>query len=125
MSEAVERRLVDLLDHPTRSPFGNPIPGLSGLAEPDESEAADPELPLPGAPLRDVAADEPRPVRILRIAETLQPDESVMWQLHRIGAVPGSEVTVELVGEAFRVATDSGAVELPAVQAGHVVVTSA
>jgi DtxR family Mn-dependent transcriptional regulator len=28
MSETVERRLLALLDHPTLSPYGNPIPGL-------------------------------------------------------------------------------------------------
>src|SRR3954471_38015 len=33
MSETVERRLVQLLDHPTASPYGNPIPGLSELGE--------------------------------------------------------------------------------------------
>ncbi len=33
MSETVERRLVELLDHPTESPYGNPIPGLSELGE--------------------------------------------------------------------------------------------
>ena len=33
MSETVERRLVDLLDHPTESPYGNPIPGLDELGE--------------------------------------------------------------------------------------------
>ena len=31
MSETVERRLVELLDHPTESPYGNPIPGLAEL----------------------------------------------------------------------------------------------
>ena len=31
MSEDVERRLVQVLDNPTVSPFGNPIPGLSEL----------------------------------------------------------------------------------------------
>ena len=31
MSEDVERRLVKVLDHPTTSPFGNPIPGLFDL----------------------------------------------------------------------------------------------
>src|SRR2546429_1571011 len=34
MSEAVERRLVALLDHPTSCPHGNPIPGLDELGEP-------------------------------------------------------------------------------------------
>ena len=33
MSEAVERRLLELLDHPTESPYGNPIPGLDELGE--------------------------------------------------------------------------------------------
>ncbi|MDX6319315.1 MAG: DtxR family transcriptional regulator, Mn-dependent transcriptional regulator, partial [Nocardioidaceae bacterium] len=28
MSETVERRLLEILDHPTVSPYGNPIPGL-------------------------------------------------------------------------------------------------
>ena len=31
MSEDVERRLVQVLNNPTTSPFGNPIPGLSEL----------------------------------------------------------------------------------------------
>ena len=33
ISETVERRLVELLDHPTESPYGNPIPGLDELGE--------------------------------------------------------------------------------------------
>src|SRR6478752_1078330 len=31
MSERVERRIYELLDHPTESPYGNPIPGLAAL----------------------------------------------------------------------------------------------
>ena len=31
MSDAVERRILDLLDHPSVSPYGNPIPGLAEL----------------------------------------------------------------------------------------------
>src|SRR5918996_1385505 len=34
MSEAVERKLVALLDNPTVSPYGNPIPGLDELERP-------------------------------------------------------------------------------------------
>ena len=33
MSESVERRLIELLEHPTESPYGNPIPGLDELGE--------------------------------------------------------------------------------------------
>ena len=38
MSEAVERKLVALLDNPTISPYGNPIPGLDELRRPPEEE---------------------------------------------------------------------------------------
>ena len=31
MSEQVERRLLEMLEHPTESPYGNPIPGLDEL----------------------------------------------------------------------------------------------
>src|SRR5690606_31449325 len=33
ISESVERRLLQLLDHPTESPYGNPIPGLDELGD--------------------------------------------------------------------------------------------
>src|SRR5580698_10017582 len=33
MSETVERRLLEILGHPTESPYGNPIPGLAELGE--------------------------------------------------------------------------------------------
>ncbi|HSR23004.1 MAG TPA: metal-dependent transcriptional regulator, partial [Candidatus Eisenbacteria bacterium] len=35
MSETVERRLLEVLGHPTVSPYGNPIPGLAELGDPD------------------------------------------------------------------------------------------
>jgi DtxR family Mn-dependent transcriptional regulator len=35
MSETVERRLLELLNHPTESPYGNPIPLLHELGEPE------------------------------------------------------------------------------------------
>ena len=31
MSERVERRIYEMLNHPTESPYGNPIPGLAAL----------------------------------------------------------------------------------------------
>ncbi len=33
MSEQVERKILDLLGHPTESPYGNPIPGLDELGD--------------------------------------------------------------------------------------------
>ena len=39
MSETVERRLLELLDHPTESPYGNPIPGLGLFSTMAEGQA--------------------------------------------------------------------------------------
>ena len=33
MSEQVELRVLEMLDHPTESPYGNPIPGLAELGD--------------------------------------------------------------------------------------------
>src|SRR5262249_42027225 len=40
MSEAVEQRVYELLDRPTRSPYGNPIPGLDEFDGSAFAEAA-------------------------------------------------------------------------------------
>src|SRR4051795_4493529 len=54
MSEAVERRLLEVLDHPTHSPYGNPIPGLEELGDADPHEGfLDGLVPLPSAALPD------------------------------------------------------------------------
>ncbi|MEB0133664.1 iron dependent repressor, metal binding and dimerization domain protein, partial [Pseudomonas sp. CCI2.4] len=33
MSESVERRIIEMLEHPTHSPYGNPIPGLDEFGD--------------------------------------------------------------------------------------------
>jgi DtxR family transcriptional regulator, Mn-dependent transcriptional regulator len=91
MSETVERRLLELLDHPTESPYGNPIPGLHELGE-----AADGEHFMADAePLDQVLKERPESrVLVRRISEELQKDESVMAALRRVGALPDKVVTV-------------------------------
>ncbi len=70
MSEQVERRLVDLLEHPTESPYGNPIPGLDELGESTpEIDYLDGVKTLPQA-VR--GATEPRRLVVRRIAEEIQ-----------------------------------------------------
>jgi DtxR family Mn-dependent transcriptional regulator len=90
MSEAVERRLVEVLDHPTTSPYGNPIPGLAelGLHRSDT-----PIGPL--VRLSDVAAPGlPVAVVVRRIAEHVQTDVGLMSRLQQAGVVPDARVTV-------------------------------
>jgi DtxR family Mn-dependent transcriptional regulator len=86
ISEPVERRLVELLDHPTESPYGNPIPGLDELGESSESEEfLDGVITLSEAVK---GADEPVRVVVRRISEPLQTDPTVMAVLRRVGALP-------------------------------------
>jgi DtxR family transcriptional regulator, Mn-dependent transcriptional regulator len=96
MSETVERRLVELLDHPTESPYGNPIPGLRELGEHGDGE----DFMSDVEPLDRVAdgADEIR-VLVRRISEEMQKDEPTMAALRRVGAVPDHVVTVVRGGE--------------------------
>ena len=119
MSEAVERRLVDILGHPTVSPFGNPIPGLAALSDDSESPTT---RHLPGPTLAVAAQAEPRTVEIVLIAEILQADEAVMGQLRDIGAVPGQQVEVARVDDRVELTGPAGSVELTLVQAGRIVV---
>ena len=79
MSETVERRLLELLDHPTESPYGNPIPGLDELGR-----AAGEEFMEGVESLADVAGPEPARVLVRRISEEIQKDEALM-----VHAAPG------------------------------------
>jgi DtxR family Mn-dependent transcriptional regulator len=88
MSEAVERRILTLLDHPTTSPFGNPIPGLDEFGE--ESASAVDGL----VTLLDVAAADPLRVVVRRLGEPLQNESVTMAALRRAGVLPGEAVKV-------------------------------
>src|SRR5690242_4559705 len=71
ISESVERRLLDLLDNPTESPYGNPIPGLAELGQDVHGE----EFMAGVAPLSEVAGADTKRVRVRRISEEMQKDE--------------------------------------------------
>jgi DtxR family Mn-dependent transcriptional regulator len=90
MSEAVERKLVVLLGHPTTSPYGNPIPGLDelGVGEPTAALELEPEQ------LDAVARRGGGRVEVRRIAEHVQLDPALMAQLKAIGVMPGKMVQV-------------------------------
>jgi DtxR family Mn-dependent transcriptional regulator len=91
MSEQVERRLIEILEHPSESPYGNPIPGLDELGD------ASADVFLDGVrPLNESATAEPSRRIIRRIAEELQKDPQVLSVLRRVGAMPGNDVLVSL-----------------------------
>jgi DtxR family Mn-dependent transcriptional regulator len=95
MSEAVERRVLVLLDNPTVSPYGNPIPGLEEL---DASLRA-PRFKEGGLlSLRELVdtlpSGEHAVVVVRRIGEPVQTDAEVMHRLRRVGLRPGSAIQV-------------------------------
>ena len=118
MSETVERRLLELLDHPTESPYGNPIPGLDELGE-----QAPAELFMEGVEsLATVAGPEESRVNITRISEEMQKDESLMSALRRVGALPDKTITVVSTAEGVLVGSGGETAEIVPEAADHIFV---
>lgn len=121
MSETVERRLVELLDHPTESPYGNPIPGLDELGEDSQGE-----LFMDGVEsLWEVVGADQLRVRVRRISEEMQKDESLMAALRRVSATPGSVVTAASVEDGVLIGSGGETAELVPEAAEHIFVTRA
>jgi DtxR family Mn-dependent transcriptional regulator len=121
ISESVERRLLELLDHPTESPYGNPIPGLVELGQ----DAGGEEFMDGVSALGQVAGPERRSVRVRRISEEMQKDEELMGVLRRIGAQPGEVVAVVATDEGVMLGSGGESAEIGAEAADHIFVTVA
>ncbi len=101
MSEDVERRLVNILDEPFRSPFGNPIPAL------DELGVTPPSLEA-GVRVIDLPDNEETKGTIEQINEILQVDASQFRELYEAGIVVGAAVTVVNDNGTVTITTDNG-----------------
>ena len=84
ISENIEQRILSLLNNPTHSPFGNPIPGVS--TESDLSSSGE------FLTLENVSSGK---VFLHSIAEPLQQDEIAMQNFLAIGIAPGKTFNVE------------------------------
>ncbi len=118
MSEAVERRVLAMLRHPTESPYGNPIPGLEELN--DDLHADDFMEGL--VSLREVARTTPGTAVVRRIGEPVQTDEPLMSRLRRTGVRPGAVVTVVVSAGGVLVGSGGETTELEPDVAAHVFV---
>jgi DtxR family Mn-dependent transcriptional regulator len=118
MSDTVERRVLDILGHPTVSPYGNPIPGLAELG--DEGEA-----PREGMVALTDVPETIDSVVIRRIGEPLQSDISLLTRLGRAGFRPEAAVSVCRADGRIRIGTGRDAVELDDAIAAHIFVTAA
>jgi DtxR family Mn-dependent transcriptional regulator len=118
MSEAVERRLVDLLGHPTESPYGNPIPGLDELGEAGRVDKFLDGLET----LEKVATEDGVSVVVRRIGEPAQTDLAVMHSMRRAGVRPGESVVARSSHGGVLVGRGGETVELDPEIASHVFV---
>jgi DtxR family transcriptional regulator, Mn-dependent transcriptional regulator len=91
MSEDVERRLVQVLNNPTVSPFGNPIPGLAELGVDSSAAAGEANL----VRLTELPSGQPVPVVVRQLTEHVQGDVDLITRLKDAGVVPNARVTVE------------------------------
>ncbi len=125
MSDAVERRMLDILGHPTQSPYGNPIPGLTELGEdPGKEEPCGPRdgyrtdmIPLAEVP------QETRSVIPRRIGEPIQSDTALLGRLCRAGFRLNAAVPVSRVSGKVRIGTGRQAAELEHAAAALVFLT--
>ncbi|MDT0167063.1 metal-dependent transcriptional regulator [Actinotalea sp. AC32] len=122
MSDRVERRLVELLNHPQHSPYGNPIPGLGELGEHMASEGfLDGVVSLVEHARRSPGRGE---VVVQRLGEPLQTDVELLERLAQAGVLPGATVRVETGAGMVTVGADGAelVLDLPDDIARHVFV---
>lgn len=121
MSEQVERKLLAMLNHPTESPYGNPIPGLDELGD-DAAGAFGNGVSKIGTRLKE--ADGPVTAIVRRLAEPAQFEPELLLQLKQAGIMPGNTGVFTLNGS-YVLATVEGfgeGLELPIEVANHIYV---
>jgi DtxR family Mn-dependent transcriptional regulator len=118
MSETVERRLIELLGHPTESPYGNPIPGLAELGQDavGENFMADVE------PLSQAAGAESARAVVRRISEEMQKDDALMSAMRRVGALPDKTITIQATSDGVLVGSGGETAEIFPEAADHIFV---
>ncbi|GAA4683377.1 metal-dependent transcriptional regulator [Nocardioides nanhaiensis] len=119
ISENVERRLLELLDSPTESPYGNPIPGLDELGQ---SAVGEQFMDGVESLSKAASADEGR-VLVRRISEEMQKDEHLMSAMRRVGAMPDKTITIVATEEGVLVGSGGETAEIVPEAADHIFVT--
>ena len=121
MSEQVERRILTLLEHPTHSPYGNPIPGLDELGETPTASFSSGVVNIVNYTLGAVGGISGV---IRRLGEPVQYEVELLEQLRSAGVVPGARATFTASGSYVLVEVDGNdeGLELPNEVAQHVYV---
>lgn len=109
IGDATAERIAALLQHPERSPYGNPIPSL---AEAERGAALPPHDPhAMNALRRTFDADPADPAELVALSETAQSDRELLVAFGRAGIRPGTCVRVERHGTGVRIERAQGAAE--------------
>ncbi|HEY0535365.1 MAG TPA: metal-dependent transcriptional regulator [Actinoplanes sp.] len=119
MSDQVEKKVYELLNKPTRSPYGNPIPGLDVLDESADEHlngvTGERNLAFPGLT---------GSVVVRRICESVQTNADVLRQLHAAGIDPGTTVTVAQERDGVTIDRSGDKIRLPREVASRVFVAA-
>lgn len=123
MSEQVELRLLDLLDNPAESPYGNPIPGLSDLHAPVPGSGS----PFDRGERLSVASGRPGRYTVVRLTEAIQTDPELLGELSLAGVRPHQDIEVSegdgyVTVRAAESAVGGVALEVNAETASHIIV---
>ena len=121
MSDAVERKIIDLIDRPDLSPYGNPIPGLSYLGLPKNPDFLDGVISLATLHERNQSGS----YKLCRIGEPFQADADQLKLLSEYGLFPGSEINVSFELDSVKIESKQTglAAMIPASMAIHLYVT--
>lgn len=122
LSGRVERKVYELLGHPTESPYGNPIPGLAQL---QEGAVDSPAFRDGMSRILDVVREDPSEYVVHRLGEHLQTDPDLLNHLTSAGVLPGK--TVRASGDIHGVVIafgDGDSLELNEEVASHIFVAS-
>ncbi|GEN79933.1 metal-dependent transcriptional regulator [Actinotalea fermentans] len=127
MSERVEQRLLELLDHPQRSPYGNPIPGLDELGEHEPANAFLDGVVSLSAFARSLDGVGEATAVVARLGEPVQVDADLLGELRAAGVLPDAAVVVRPSAAHVTVAGVGSAevIDLPEEIARHVFVADA
>lgn len=105
ISTDVERRLVEILHTPTRSPYGNPIPGLKELGiDVEDTPFTEGVVPL----AQVVTSGEAVSVTLVRMSENVQANAELIDVMATLELKPGAQFTARLVPHGLDVRTDAG-----------------
>ena len=114
MSERVERRVIELIDGPLVSPYGNPVPGLADLGVDREVAKNRDEVPV-----SEVFFDGPSTGVVTRIGETPQAESDFLADLAQMGVLPGNTITVAKASRGVEVAGPEGVLIITEDDARH------